>query len=329
MSSEQGAPDLTDRETAIAFYDDRYRQGYLEHYWPPSKRRRVFDVVTQLGLPETGTVLDFGCGNGLFTDVLQKALPGWAVYGSDISEVAVTKARARFPRCHFFTPSHPGDAPGRFDFLFTHHVLEHVDDVTAVFATMDALLSPSARMLHILPCGNSGSLEHRVCSWIRNGINERAGRKFFFEAEAHLRRLTTEQVSDLAARHGFVLERELYSNQHHGAIRWITDEKPDFIRSMFDPTRAKDRASATKLMGYRLWLLTLAYARISARRVESLVVPRGVTPRQYLATALEFAGYPVSKLISTYVERSAEREWRSSRSTRGGSEMYLYCVRSA
>jgi hypothetical protein len=67
------------------------------------------------------------------------------------------------------------------------------------------LKAAASAMLHILPCGNEGSFEHNVCLLRKDGINPELEGRFFFEDEGHVRRLTTEQLSALCAKMGFVL----------------------------------------------------------------------------------------------------------------------------
>ncbi|KJR40670.1 Methyltransferase type 12 domain protein [Candidatus Magnetoovum chiemensis] len=48
-----------------------------------------------------GNGLDFGCGNGVFTKVLKTALPGWNIYGCDLSDVAIENAKKIIKIAHF------------------------------------------------------------------------------------------------------------------------------------------------------------------------------------------------------------------------------------
>jgi trans-aconitate methyltransferase len=93
--------ELSDPRSATVFYDDRYAQGYMEE-WSEEKKRRIAEVVSALRLPTRGRALDFGCGNGVLTDVLRRALPpGWEVVGTDLSAVALENARSLHPGCTF------------------------------------------------------------------------------------------------------------------------------------------------------------------------------------------------------------------------------------
>lgn len=159
--------------------------------WDSKKKLRVLNIIRELNLPKTGVALDFGCGNGVGADIMKKALPTWKVFGTDISSHAISNAKRRFPHLNFFELSNQRRFYEKFDFLFSHHVLEHVFDINETLNTINRLLKKSASMLHILPCGNSGSLEHKISLLVNNGIDKTNG-KYFFEEPGHLRRLNTE-----------------------------------------------------------------------------------------------------------------------------------------
>ena len=168
------------KDTTTKFYDDWYSKGYMDQ-WPQEKKERIFELIVSLNLPETGEILDFGCGNGEFTGVLKKALPKWTVTGGDISAVAVSNAKKRHPDCHFLLLSDLHSIDKKFDFLFSHHVLEHVDDMKKIWHDIDQYLKAQARCLHILPCGNIGSFEYNLCLLRKDGINKDRGNSFIFE----------------------------------------------------------------------------------------------------------------------------------------------------
>lgn len=204
--------------TLVDFYEQRYTEGYMEE-WSEEKKDRVRSLVRGLGLPGTGKAIEFGCGNGVFTKVLAEALPGWTVRGVDISSVAIEKARARYPDISFGLV--PDFMDHQFDFVFTHHTLEHVADLNETLNQIDRFLKPNAHILHILPCGNEGSFEQKRAKAV-NGI-EPSGR-FFFEDEGHLRRLTTQDLVEAYVKRGYSLAAEYYANQFWGALEWISAE---------------------------------------------------------------------------------------------------------
>jgi trans-aconitate methyltransferase len=321
MRTEQ----LYSEDASQQFYDERYTQGYMDE-WPPEKKRRVFEVVRGLGLPAEGEALDFGCGNGVFTQVLQQALPGWQVYGTDISAVAVEHAAARVPGGVFFDPSDEALMGKKFDFLFSHHVLEHVYNLRDVWRQAVGFLKPASGMLHILPCGNEGSLEHRICALRSDGINAGMENRFFFEDTGHVRRLSTRQLSALAEEAGFRLAAEYYSNQHDGAVDWITQSEPAFVLMLTDPSKARDAGARKELSAIRRKLLAASVLRDLRARVRGFRARRK-DAKGWLGLLLGLPVYPASSLLERGIKRKARAEWERRKHDQSGSEMYLYFQR--
>lgn len=314
---------LYEEQTSKEFYDERYSKGYMEE-WPAEKRRRVFEVIRELDLPAEGAALDFGCGSGVFTEVVRQALPGWRVCGTDLSAVALEQARRRVPGCEFLPAA--AAAARRFDFLFTHHVLEHVFDLEEVWRQLVGLVKPDSAMLHVLPCGNEGSVEYRISRLVDGGFDPNLGGRFFFEDEGHLRRLDTEQMRAMAARAGFELARGYYSNQYHGAVNWITQNEPGYVSSLLDPSRARDAESRRELARLRRRLLPASLLRTLLRRARA---GRGakLSAKGWAALLAGLCVYPASRLVDRRMAMKSEAEWRERKNDPGGSEMYLYFTR--
>jgi hypothetical protein len=261
--------------------------------------------------------------------VIKKALPNWKVFGTDISSQAISNAKRRFPHLNFFELTDERQFYDKFDFLFSHHVLEHVFDINATFNTIDTLLRKSASMLHILPCGNPGSFEHRISMLVKDGINERSGR-FFYEEPGHLRRLDTKQMNLLARKYGFNLSNAYYSYHYWTAIQGITSGTLEFVLKVTDYKRAKNRESQIELKRLRNELLRINILRLPAISFEGLKNmrrPRSTLPATILKLLLA-AFYPVSFSTNSYINRKAEQEWDLFKNQENGSEMYLYYNRN-
>lgn len=315
---------LYDKQASRAYYEDRFARGYMDA-WPAETKRRIAELVGGLGLPDRGEALDFGCGNGVLTDVLRQALPpGWTVYGTDISETALGNARQRYPLCTFFPADDARQAGKKFDFLFTHHCLEHVYDLDRTVAEMKGCLKAVSAMLHIVPCGNAGSFERDVCLLRKDGINAELHNRFFFEDEGHLRRLTTDEFCALWAGTGFALVREYYSNQRFGAVNWISGRGPAFIRMFTDTSKAVDAKAKARLERLRFGLLALWALRCSRVVVEHRLRKRGRTVRDYILLMFGLPLYVIAKPVDACIKGRARREWRTRRTERNGSEMYLF-----
>lgn len=315
--------DLQHREASTKFYEDRFAKGYVEE-WPQEKKRRVAEVIGGLGLPVSGTALDYGCGNGVFTAVLQEALPNWTIEGGDLSETAVANSSARYPHLRFYVLKEEYTGPKTYDFVFTHHVLEHVYDLDRAWEDLIGLLKPTGSMLHILPCGNRGSLEHRLCVLRSDGISSQRGNRFFFEDEGHLRRLSTNDLTRKAVTHGFDLARAYYANQYYGAIDWVTASSYEFVLKLTERTNATGSWARTKLWGFRHYLAIIIRLRQFATEYERIrkKSPKALKHVAFLAGA--WGLYVTSKLVNRLLKAMAAWEWETKKEQSNGSEMYLF-----
>jgi SAM-dependent methyltransferase len=294
--------------------------------WPEHKKNRIFEVIKSLNLPETGDALDFGCGNGEFSGVLRCALPKWNIYGTDISAVAIKNARERHPGCSFFLSSDKGLENKRFDFLFSHHVLEHVENINKAWSEMNHYLKEKSSIFHVLPCGNQGSFEHYVCMLRKDGVDRGQENRFAFEDQSHLRRLTTKQMNDFAVQYNFVLIVDYYSNQFYGAINWITRERVSFVLGLTSLKQAKDIVSVVKLICLRGVLLLIKLMRFPAHLID-YKKDKMRKLRYYSLFLIFFIFYPLSKLINSCLDYMSDTEWRNKKCEDSGSEMFLYYKR--
>lgn len=316
---------LTTDAAAVRFYDDRYAAGYMED-WPEWKQQRITQMVRQLDLPSTGSAIDFGCGQGVFAEVLRRALPGWTIYGTDLSDVAVKTAARRYPQCRFFRWSDASDEVKslRCDLLFSHHVLEHVLDIDDTWERMAQLLKPAASMLLVLPCGDAGSFEHALCTLKSEGIDPASGNRFFYEEDGHVRRLDTRQLRHGAAQHGFALSHARYANRFWGALEWITAAGPDFIRTLTDRSGAIGAVAASRLHRWQVTLRVLSLLRMPIGKLR-MPVRRALSLKSCAKLAVAAIAYPMAWPLDAFLRRAAEREWQSATT---GSEMYVAFVRT-
>ncbi len=324
----QKTAQLYDLERSIDFYESRYEHGYMEDY-PSQVKQRIFEIIRDLGLPERGEALDFGCGNGVLTDVIRQALPSWKIFGTDLSATAISNAKARFPECTFVEKDDPRLKQHSFDFLFSNHVIEHVFDVGSILNQMDEALKLRCFVLHILPCGNAGSYEYNLCRLRKDGINGALENRFFFEDEGHLRRLTTDQLRELLESRGLALRKGFYANQYHGAIEWLTNANSSvgFLLNLTDTSQAVDRSAYFKLLRKRIFLISIAVARLHAEICSRLLNNRIKGRAKTMVAALSLPFYIVTRMIDARVRRAAEKEWRTSKFDPQGSEMALYFER--
>ena len=318
--------ELRDQSAAGRFYDERFRHGYMED-WSLEKLERIASVIRELSLPARGRALDFGCGAGMFTGILAKALPGWTVEGTDLSTVALDNAAQRLPGCTFFPLHECEKRPRSYDFIFTHHVLEHVSDLSATARLLADISRPAASMLHILPCGNAGSFEHGVCLLRTDGIRADPERLFFFDEEGHLRRLDTAGLVGLWNAHGYVLGHEWYGLHTVGAIRQRTSFNLSTVRDFADPSRAVDARARRRLSMLRalmtgLWLARQPLAVVRNKRRHGV---HDLRDRALLAAGL--VTYPFAKAAEAILRHFENREGATRRHDPAASEMFIHLVR--
>ncbi len=318
--------DLHNIDTAIEFYDDRYEEGYMEE-WDESKKRKVEEIITSLHLPETGNALDFGCGNGVFTNIIKKCLPKWNVYGVEISPIAVKNASKKFPSCTFFTGDEASSFKQNFDFLFSHHVIEHVQDMGETINQINGYLKPVSQQLHILPCGNTGSYEYDICMLHKNGIEKDKDNRFFFEEPGHLRRLTSSELIDAMKPINFSINKQFFANQHYGAINWITKSSPRFVKRLTNPYNAIDEAAKGKLSEIRKELLKLTYRQFLYSKYWMIESKWSKKTADKIKLAILYIPAFLSKSLYSKLNKLAEDEWNTRKNEPNGSEMYLFFQR--
>ena len=317
---------LYQKEESKQFYENRYEKGYMDE-WPKGKKQRVFEILRMLNLPEIGNALDFGCGNGVFTNVLQQALPKWKISGCDISKNAIDNAKKRFPKCSFFVSENERSSDIKFNFILSHHVLEHVFDIKKTINEINNLLNPKSFVLYIFPCGNEDSFEHKVCKMRVDGINKEMENRFFFEDEGHVRRLTTGQTNVLMNEYGFTLEKDFYSNQHDGAIKWISQSSSKFIMAFANPKKAIDRKASKYLSILRFRLLLLFTLQLPAIIYNKIRNTRIKRIKHYCIWFFDLIPYFLSYPIYAIVNFEARTEWDNNKQQKNGSEMYLFYSR--
>lgn len=318
--------DLHNTEAAVRFYEARYEKGYMEE-WDDPKKIKVREVLQGLGLPRQGKALDFGCGNGVFTNIIKEVLPEWDVYGVEISQTAVQNATLKFPHCTFFDAGSGYLYNNQFDFLFSHHVIEHVQSLDEIFSIINSYLKPTSSQLHILPCGNTGSYEYEICVLKKNGIEKDRDNRFFFEEPGHLRRLSTCGFSAYESNIGFELKTDYYSNQQDGAINWITKSSPRFVKKLTATGDAVDKTAGRKIRQLRHKLLWMTYRQFPYSKYWDIKSKWNKKLKDHILLAALHIPALLAKPYYMAVQQKASEEWVSRKTDKRGSEMFLFFTR--
>jgi 2-polyprenyl-3-methyl-5-hydroxy-6-metoxy-1,4-benzoquinol methylase len=97
-----------------------------------------------------GKILDVGCGDGAFLNLMRGR--GWSVEGVDVDAKAVARAKAKYGlelRCsNLRAAGFPHDT---FDAITLSHVIEHVPDPPGLLAEMARVLKPGGRLVATTP----------------------------------------------------------------------------------------------------------------------------------------------------------------------------------
>lgn len=310
---------ILEAEKAQEHYDKLYSEGYMCGA-DASKLEKLNDFFTGFQLPEYGVALDFGCGSGAYTEFLKKRLPKWQIYGADISKTALELARKGLPDVIFEEIDSIKDEHEKFDLIFSHHVLEHVQDIEETFAIFSRIMKKKSYLVHILPCGNEGSLEHTICMMRQDGIDHTRGNRFFYEDPTHMRRLTSDNLTSLAERIDFYPHHERYNNHYFSALDWLSISVKDLRKELLDLSkipRPKDKCRAVK---YRLFIDILDYTRSIVTRCES---PRASLRGKLFRLGLRITLYPFAHPVQAWIARRITQEWQEGTVHKNGSEMFM------
>lgn len=116
----------------FADYDDYWQTrgdlGYVLRRWQ----------LAAEWLPETGTLLDVGCGGGEFLKYLRTVRPGIRAAGVDLSAEAVRRTRELGFEAHVLDPARDPITTGPYDFVTCFEVIEHIADAEAALRHMKA-----------------------------------------------------------------------------------------------------------------------------------------------------------------------------------------------
>ena len=129
--------------------EEAARRGHPSYVWRAGQERRLA-LVRQWVTLEGARILDDGCGVGMYTARFCQFSPH--VAGVEIDPAVADEARAR---------TNAEIAVGRgedlpfddhsFDVVFSHEVIEHVDDDRQAAREMVRVLAPRGRIVHLLP----------------------------------------------------------------------------------------------------------------------------------------------------------------------------------
>jgi len=170
-------------------YGERYRELYEKHWWWRARAEAILYLLRRIQPPEGwGTILDVGCGDGLFFDRLSQF---GEVEGIDLPEALVNPTDAQRQRIHV-GPFDKSFQPGKqYSLILMLDVLEHLPDPLTALRHALSLLKSEGTLLATVPAFRVLWTNHDV-------INH------------HFTRYTKGSFRQLARQAGLRIETERY-----------------------------------------------------------------------------------------------------------------------
>ncbi|RIV19386.1 class I SAM-dependent methyltransferase [Fibrisoma montanum] len=192
-------------------FDERYRQspGFRERF-------RVWTKLFGRYVKPTDSVLDLGCGSGIFSSYLA----GWGctVTGIDGSAEMISLCRQKTVAANVryvvepLPLASPGDYPVQ-DVIIASSLLEYIDDMTAMLSQANQLLRPTGLLIVSMP--NERSMYRRL----ERLLFALTGRPRYF---AHIRNLSSEAKFDqLLRKMGFDVIETAYFSSYDPVSRFV------------------------------------------------------------------------------------------------------------
>jgi SAM-dependent methyltransferase len=140
----------TDVDTA---YVERYPLLYRRHWWWRARESLLLELLRELDLPGSPpTILDVGCGDGLFFDRLAELGDVWGVEPETRAVSADGPWASRIHHASFDAGFDPGR---RFSLILMLDVLEHMQDAAAALRHAADLLLPGGVIVVTVPAFQS------------------------------------------------------------------------------------------------------------------------------------------------------------------------------
>jgi 2-polyprenyl-3-methyl-5-hydroxy-6-metoxy-1,4-benzoquinol methylase len=135
-----------------AQYVARYRELYERHWWWRARERLILDVL-RARRPAGGwrTILDVGCGDGLFFGALAQLGGVELVEGVEPAEALISRDGPHACRIHVVPFDASFDPGRRYSLLLMLDVLEHLPDPVAALRHALTLLEPDGMLLATVP----------------------------------------------------------------------------------------------------------------------------------------------------------------------------------
>ncbi|HEX7050670.1 MAG TPA: class I SAM-dependent methyltransferase [Longimicrobiales bacterium] len=181
---------LNDFADYDAYWIERRRAGY-----DPVMNRFVIGAKY---IPSGASVVDVGCGTGMFLKYALERDPSLTVFGIDLSGEAVEITRSKgipAARMDLLAGERPDE---RFDVVTAFEVIEHIGDAEAFLAALGSICKPDGLILISIP--NTGFVLHRIRLAV---LGRFPVTNIMLHMKEHLRFWTVRDFRDWARHYGY------------------------------------------------------------------------------------------------------------------------------
>lgn len=179
------------------FYPESDYYSYRVNFESESKEHPVKTILKKIIYPERdkmylsrpGSILDIGCGNGWILYKFKKK--GWNVAGVEPGKVAAEIGNKANLNIHNGTLLTANYASNQFDYIYSNHSFEHINNPNEVLAEMYKILKPDGKIMIGIPN--------------YNGINSKIAKKYWYYlgAPVHTFNYSPQNIKQILAKHNF------------------------------------------------------------------------------------------------------------------------------
>ena len=191
----------------------KYGLGYyfITKYVTTFLGRRVFyfrqvesDYMLEFIENDGSKILDLGCNDGFFANVIKNQNPSCKVYGADINECALNLAKKRYPEIKFYKIGADFYKKKKFNVIIVSHVLEHIRDRKNFLRNISNILTKRGKLLLAVPQERIRG-DMTILQWLYNLL------RGSFE-NPHVVKLKYKDVKTLFKQVGLKPTNKIYAN---------------------------------------------------------------------------------------------------------------------
>jgi len=199
VKSEKSAEDLH-ADVPPNWYFKSIRENFLQRCW----HKRRFVEVGKIVEPVDGKILDVGCADGIFTQVILKKSKAKKIVGIDVMKNSVDWANKHWKRNKKmkFVVADVHKLPfkaGSFDAVFALEVLEHIFKPAEVLKEIKRVMKKGGYGVFLVP---SESILFKIV-WF---LWRFSGRMIW--KDTHVQEFSNSSLVELCRKSGFIIERD-------------------------------------------------------------------------------------------------------------------------